>query len=117
VNNDWTGIVADENVDVEGYTISMIDTERKVGVDVMQQLVKMRLDNGKPTVHSFTGSNGDFNIIRLNTIAAGNLAAVSEQVKDATRSLIEQRNGQSLFSSYLKGLNEDLAQNINEDLL
>ena len=83
----------------------------------MQQVIKMHLDNGAAVVNSFTATNGDFNIIRLNTISAGNLAAVSQQVKDATRSLIKQRNGQALFSSYLQGLNEKLVKDINADLL
>ena len=95
----------------------MIDTDRKVASDILREVVKMRLNNGAAVVHSFTGVNGDFNIIRLNTVAAGNLAAVSQQVKDATRSLIEQRNGQSLFGTYISGLNEELDLEINEDLL
>ena len=56
-------------------------------------------------------------MIRLTQIAPGNLAAISQQVKDSTRSLIEQRNGEALYQSYLKGLNEDFAEGINEDLL
>lgn len=117
VKNDWVGVAADESVSAVSHTISMIDTQRKVDNDVLQEVVKMRLNNGSAVVNSFTGTNGDFNIVRLNTISAGNLSAVSQQVKDATRSLIEQRNGQALFSSYLKGLNDGLAKDINEDLL
>lgn len=117
VQSDWAGVASDESVEVVSHTVSMIDTQRKVANDVLQQVIKMRLDDGSAVVNSFTGANGDFNIVRLNTISAGNLAAVSQQVKDATRSLIEQRNGQALFSAYLKGLNEDLAKDINEDLL
>lgn len=117
VKNDWSAVAVDESVESTSYTVSMIDTDRKVSTDVMQQVVKMRLDNGAALVNTFTDSQGDFNIVRLNTIAAGDLATVSQQVKDATRSLIEQRNGQAFFSAYMKGLNETLANNINEDLL
>ena len=117
VKNDWAAVAADESVTATNYTVSMIDTDRKVSNDVMQQVVKMRLDNGAAVVKTFTDSQGDFNIVRLNTIAAGDLTAVSQQVKDATRSLIEQRNGQALLSAYMKGLNDKLANNINENLL
>lgn len=113
----WSELVRDESVSIVSHTVSMIDTDRKVASDVMREVVKMRLDNGTAVVNSFTGANGDFNIVRLNTVAAGNLAAVSQQVKDATRSLIEQRNGQSLFGAYISGLNEELDLEINEDLL
>ncbi len=77
----------------------------------------MRLDDVSTKVMSFTGASGDFNVVRLTQIAAGDLAEVSQQVKDATRTLIEQRNGQSLYGAYIKGLNEELANDINEDLL
>ena len=95
----------------------MIDTDRKVAGDVLSEVAKMRLNNGAPVVNSFTGVNGDFNIVRLNTVAAGDLSAVSQQVKDATRSLIELRNGSALFGAYISGLNEELDIKINEDLL
>lgn len=117
VNNDWEVLQADESVEINTHTISLIDTERKVPTEVLQEVIKLRLNDGAPVVHSFTGANGDFNIVRLNNIKSGDLSAVSQQVKDATRSLIEQRNGQSLLSSYLQGLNENLASDINEDLL
>lgn len=117
VKNDWTALSQDPQVEVESHTVSMIDTQREVANDVMRQVIKMRLNGGSASVNSFTGTNGDFNIIRLNTVAAGDLAAVSQQVKEATRSLIEQRNGEALFSSYLKSLSDTLANDINENLL
>ncbi len=114
---DWSGLAGDDTVTVDSHTVTMIDTDRKVTSDILREVVKMRLNNGDPVVNSFTGANGDFNIVRLHKIAPGDLAAVSQQVKDATRSLIEQRNGQSLFGAYISGLNEELDLEINEDLL
>jgi hypothetical protein len=95
----------------------MIDNDRTVPGDVLREVIKMRLDDSATKVSSFTGANGDFNVVRLTQIAPGDLAAVSQQVKDATRSLIEQRNGQSLFGAYVKGLSDELAVDINQDLL
>ena len=113
----WAELAGDDSVVIESHTVTMIDTDRKVASDVLSEVVKMRLNNGTPVVNSFTGVNGDFNIVRLNTVAAGDLSAVSQQVKDATRSLIELRNGSSLFGAYISGLNEELDIEVNQDLL
>lgn len=113
----WGELTNDDTVAIETHTISMLDTERKVAPDVMREVVKARLDNESTKVFSFTGLNGDFNIVRLTQIAPGNLAAVSDAVKDATRRLIEQRNGASLLETYIESLNEELALEVNEELL
>jgi len=113
----WQSIVDDEEIAVTNNVISLIDTTPTVNAEVIREVIKLRLDDTAVKVHSFTDSRGDFNVIRLTQIAPGNLAAISQQVKDSTRSLIEQRNGQSLYQSYLKGLNEDFADGVNEDLL
>ncbi len=115
--SDWQSLVDDSEIEIANHTISMIDTNRTVANDVLREVIKMRLDDVATKVYSFTGANGDFNVVRLTQVAPGDLAAVSQQVKDATRSLIEQRNGQSLFGAYIKGLNEELAAEINQDLL
>ena len=115
--SDWAGLASDSTVEISTYTTSMIDTNRTVASDVLREIVKMRLDDVATKVYSFTGANGDFNVVRLTQIAPGDLSAVSQQIKDSTRSLIEQRNGQSLFGAYIKGLNEELAADVNEDLL
>jgi len=115
--SDWESLVEDSTVEISTQTISMLDTNRVVPSDVLREVIKMRLDDVSTKVMSFTGASGDFNVVRLTQIAAGDLAAVSQQVKDATRTLIEQRNGQSLYGAYIKGLNEELANDINEDLL
>jgi len=119
--SDWASLANDSTVEIANHTTSMIDTTRSVASDVLREVIKMRLDDtatdNATKVHSFTGDNGDFNVVRLTQIAPGDLAAVSQQIKDATRSLIEQRNGQSLYGAYIKGLNDELASDINEDLL
>jgi len=115
--SDWQSLANDSEIEIATHTISMIDTSRTVANDVLREVIKMRLDDVATKVYSFTGANGDFNVVRLTQVVPGDLAAVSQQVKDATRSLIEQRNGQSLFGAYIKGLNEELAAEINQDLL
>jgi len=115
--SDWAGLADDPTVEISTFTTSMIDNDRTVPGDVLREVIKMRLDDSATIVSSFTGANGDFNVVRLTQIAPGDLAAVSQQVKDATRSLIEQRNGQSLFDAYVKGLSDELAVDINQDLL
>jgi peptidyl-prolyl cis-trans isomerase D len=115
--SDWASLTNDSTIEILSYTTSMIDTDRTVPADVLREVIKMRLDDNATKVNSFTGSNGDFNVVRLTQIAAGNLAAVSQQVKDSTRALIEQRNGQSLYGAYVRGLSDELAVEINQDLL
>jgi len=113
----WGELEADESVETANHTVSMIDTERKVPVDVMQEIFRVRLDDQATKVISVNGANGDFNVIRVTQIAPGDLASVSQQVKDATRRLLEQRNGAALVETYISSLSEELALEINEDLL
>ncbi len=114
---DWTALAKDESVEIKTITASMIDTERKASPDVIREVTKMQLRDAATELTSFTGLGGDFNIIRLHKIEPGDLTQVSQQVKDATRRMLESRNGQSLFNAYLSGLQESLAPEINEDLL
>lgn len=114
---DWAGLAGDEGVEIKNFTVSLIDTERKVAPDVISAVVKMQLRDSATELKSFTGVNGDFNIIRLSKIEPGDLTQVSQQVKDATRRTLESRNGQSLFSAYLKGLEQSISPVINEELL
>jgi peptidyl-prolyl cis-trans isomerase D len=113
----WANLANDSAVEIVSYTTSMIDFDRSVPSDVLREVIKMRLDDSATKVSSFTGTNGDFYVVRLTQIAPGDLAAVSQQVKDATRSLIEQRNGESLYGAYIQGLSDELGIEINQDLL
>jgi peptidyl-prolyl cis-trans isomerase D len=113
----WNELANDESLEIASHTISMIANDDNVAPDVLREVLKIQLGDAATKVTSFTGSNGDFNIVRLNKIAPGNVAAVSEQIKESTRRLIAQRNGSSLFQSYLKGLSEDLNDEINQELL
>ena len=116
-NTNWEALVADENVAIESFTVSMVDQERKAGVDVLREVFKTQLNGESEKVISFTDSSGDFNIVRLNSVEAGDVSKASEQIKESTRRLIAQRNGSSLFQSYLQGLNQEIKAEINEDLL
>lgn len=113
----WSALEADENVNIKTLTISLIDTDRKAAPEVVREVVKTQLQDSTPTITSFAGSNGDFNIIRLNKIEPGDLTKVSEQVKDSTRRMLEARNGESLFSAYLNGLEKSIKPTINDELL
>lgn len=113
----WGVLVEDEKVEIANHTVSMIDTDRKVPVDVMQEIFRVQLEEQSTKVISVNGANGDFNVIRVTQIAPGDLTAVSPQVKDATRRLLEQRNGAALVDTYISSLSDELALEINEDLL
>jgi len=114
---DWSQIAADSEVKMESYTVAMVDQNQQIANDVLNEVFKTQLDGQSTKVVSFTGANGDFNILRLNKVEAGDIASVSAQVKDATRRLIEQRNGTSLFHSYLQGLTDQYKDQVNQDLL
>lgn len=116
-NSDWSSLAQDSAVNVETYTVSMLDTERKVSPAVMSEVIKMRLDDTATKVKSFSGMNGDFHIVRLTQIAPGDLANVSDAVKDATRRILRQRNGTAMVEAYIDGLSDQLNLEINEDLL
>lgn len=116
-NENWAELAKDENIEIKSYTVSLIDTERKAAPDVIREVVKMQLRDTATELNSFTGANGDFNIVRLSKIEPGDLSQVSQQVKDATRRMLEARNGQSLFTAYLKSLEETVKPKINEELL
>jgi len=95
----------------------MIDRNRTVNNDVLREVFRTQLDGAAEKVISFTDGTGNFNIVRLNSIEAGDVASVDEQIKRSTRRILEQRNGSSLFQSYLDGLSKELESEINTDLL
>jgi hypothetical protein len=84
---------------------------------VLQAASNGHLNNGSAQVFSVEDNNGDFHIVRLTKIEAGNVNGVSEQVKDSTRRLLTQRDGDSMLQSYVQSLNKSLAPEINNDLL
>lgn len=115
--SDWSSLVSDETVTIATQTVSMIDNDSKVSNDVLRHILKAQLQDDSATVSSLTGLGGDFHIVRLTKIAPGNLNEVSEQVKDATRRLVAQRNGASMLNSYINNLGSTLSSEINSDLL
>ena len=95
----------------------MVDQELKANSDVMREVFRVQLNGKSQEVVSLTDTAGDFNIVRLNKVQAGDVANASAQIKESTRRLISQRNGSALFQSYLNGLSEEVKEKINEDLL
>jgi len=113
----WGELASDSSVEIESYTVSMLDSELKTSNEVLSEVFKTQLNGATQKVVSLTDNNGDFNIVRLNAITPGDVDKVSEQVKESTRRLVSQRNGGSLFQSYLNGLSEQFKEKVNEDLL
>jgi len=116
-NSSWSSLVNDENISIDSFTASLVDPERKASGEVLREVFKAQLNGASEKVLSFTDQSGDFNIVRLNKVVAGDVDQASEQIKESTRRLVAQRNGLSLFQGYLKGLTEELKSEINEDLL
>lgn len=116
--NDWQSLANDESLEIESHTITMIDTDIKVPGDVAQEVMRIQLKDGESAaVSTMTSINGDFNVLRLREVTAGDLDTVSEQVRNSTRNIIELRNGNLMFEAYLNSLNEELDLQINSDLL
>lgn len=113
----WQAIVEDESLQVASHTIALIDNNRIVGEAVLRKVTSLSLPDGQPVVSSADEPNGDYHIVRLTNIEAGDINSISEQIKDSTRRVIAQRNGQSLMMSYIDSLNHSLAPEINYDLL
>lgn len=114
---DWSSLSNDESLSIETHTVTLIDTQPKADPSVIREVMRAQLNNEATKIISTADRTGNFNIIRLNKIAPGDLNVVSEQIKDSTRELVAQRNGLDLFESYIKGLSSDLNLQINEDLL
>ena len=115
--SDWSSLASDENTKIESFTVSMAERQRPVSDDILREVFKTQLEGKSEKVISFTDQVGDFNIVRLNSVVAGDVSKVDEQIKESTRRILKQRNGSALFNSYLKGLTKDLESKINQDLL
>ncbi|MEO0367254.1 MAG: SurA N-terminal domain-containing protein [Pseudomonadota bacterium] len=113
----WTEIAQDASVEIKEFDVALADSDLPVARNVIDKASSMRLDEGQPTVETLTSANGDFYVIRLKTVSEGDLATVSEQVKEATRRLVEARNGASLFTTYIDSLNQAATIGLDEELL
>ena len=113
----WSSLADEEDLEIVTHTVSLADTERKVSSQVLEKIASMRLPGGTPEVATIEAFNGDVHIVRLTKIAPGDVNTLSEQIKDSTRRLVAQRNGQSLVVTYLDSLRDKLAPQINNDLL
>jgi len=119
--SDWGDLVSnlaeDENLEIETHTVSLADQERVVDANVLAEVANLKFENGEPILTTVETVDGNFHIVRLTNVAAGDLDAISEQVKDNTRRLIEQRNGQSLANAYLQTLRSEMVPEIDPNLL
>ncbi|MBX2847785.1 MAG: SurA N-terminal domain-containing protein [Acidiferrobacterales bacterium] len=116
-NADWQSLLSaveeSEVLELATHTVSLADQERTVDTTVIAQVTNAQMQEDTPTVFTVNGGNGDFYIVRLTDIEAGDLDSISEQIKDSTRRLIEQRNGQSLAGAYLESLRTNLVPEVD----
>ena len=111
-------IAESEVIELTSHTVSLADQERSVDTSVLVEVSNMQAPSSDaPIITTVSANNGDFYIVRLTDIQAGDLNEVSEQIKDNTRRLIEQRNGQSLASAYLESLRTKLVPEIDTSAL
>ncbi|MFT5136542.1 MAG: peptidyl-prolyl cis-trans isomerase D [Arenicella sp.] len=115
--SDWDSLAGDESITITKHTVALIDNNQLIAPEVVRKAASMNLLGGRPTIGSVVSANGDFNIVRLSSVEAGDVNTVSQQIKDSTRRVVAQRNGQSLLSTYLKSLSSTMAPEINQELL
>ncbi|MEM7357755.1 MAG: SurA N-terminal domain-containing protein [Pseudomonadota bacterium] len=113
----WQTLADNESLGVSSHAVALIDNNRVVSQTVLQKVSTMQLNGGLAAVDSAEDLGGDYHIIRLTGVEAGDVNTVSAQIKDSTRRIIAQRNGQSLINNYLLSLGDKLAPEINNDLL
>lgn len=97
------------------HTVSLIDAQRTVLPEVMNKISGMQVGQG--AIASVADRSGDVHLLHLRDIQAGDLSKISEQIKEATRRIVAQRNGGSLLSAYIDRLKQEQAPQINADLL
>ncbi|MFT4629301.1 MAG: peptidyl-prolyl cis-trans isomerase D [Arenicella sp.] len=115
--SDWDSLAGDESITITNHTVALIDNNKLIAPEVVRKAASMNLLGGRPVIGSVISANGDFNIVRLSSVEAGDVNAVSQQIKDSTRRVIAQRNGQSLLNTYLKSLSSTMSPEINQELL
>ncbi len=115
--NSWEEVVADPELKSYQYTVSLLDEASEVSRDVIQKVSTMSLDGTEPSLDTLRVGNGDFHLIRLTSVREGDLQQVSDQVKDATRAILAQRNGASVFSSHLNYLNQAASAEVDDAAL
>ncbi len=113
----WESLNDSESLEMASHNVSLVDPNRAVAPQVLERVSQMQLSGGSAKVDSVVDRNGDVHIVRLREITPGNADTVSEQIKDATRRVLAQRNGGALLNAYLEELREEKAPNVNADLL
>ncbi len=113
----WEEVVAAPELRAYEYTVALIDPDLPVAADIVQKVSTMRLDVNGSSIDTLQSENGDFHLLRLKRIQPGDLSQVNDQIKEATRALVAQRNGNSVFASYLYKLNQEASKDIDEAAL
>ena len=113
----WDSIRSDETLKIGTYTASWIQQPADISRELMDKVSTMTMVGNEPTIETFEASNGDFHVIRLSQVMPGDLTAVSDQIKDATRRVLEDRNGSALFTSYLYQQNQIATKDIDDEAL
>lgn len=114
---DWASVASDKALKVENFTVAFADQSRSVNADILAHVNTLHVADDKPVVTSVSDSLGDYHVIQLTNVEAGDVSKVSEQVKDNARLMLERRNGNPLFGSYLESLIDEQQLQINSDLL
>ncbi|NND81443.1 MAG: hypothetical protein HKN50_03365 [Gammaproteobacteria bacterium] len=120
--DDWQSLVSaadSENptFSASSHTVSRALPDATLNPQVLQMVNRLSLSDNQPVIESVTDNNGDFHIVRLTDVKAGDINSLSEQIKESTRQLVAQRNGQSLVNTYIEGLRAELQPQVNRDLL
>lgn len=115
--SDWANINDQENLEYASHTVSLIDQNRAVSPELLQKVSTLQLTAAGPEIVSVVDRNGDFHIVRLRKVEAGDISKISEQIKDSTRRVLAQRNGQALVSTYIESLKQSYAPTVNNEML
>ena len=113
----WSDVIADPSLTVANHTVAWADGDREITRDIMDKVSSMSLVDGQPALETLESSNGDFHVIRLSAITQGDLNSISDPIKEATRQLLAQRNGDALFNSFLQAQNQQYSAAISDDQL
>jgi hypothetical protein len=115
--NNWADVAASEELEQGSHTVSMVEPNRAISPEVQQKVTSMQAVDGSAAIDMITDRNGDAHIVRLRSIKAGNIAAMPEQLKEATRRVIAQRNGSALMGEYLEQLKDERVPGLGTEIL
>lgn len=112
---DWQRVVSDSSLEQFSYDVSLVDRNPAVPPQVLQRVMSLHVGDPERSIDSVVDVSGDVHIIRLTSVAAGNIGGISEQVKEATRRIVAERNGAALFSQHLEQLKQERVPEVSFD--